>query len=122
MCGFVDFSHTMPSWTLTHRLDTWLKTEADLLHFKDAKSVQMWMDYYNADAEMVSILEWDGNKIVQDYFHNLAKQGGACKEVGGLSGYARDDYYQQNGKMTFSALKKNIIQVPTHGRYQAVIY
>ena len=55
-------------------LDVWLKTEAQLSFFKDAASVRAWMDDFGQDsAKRWSVLDWDGNEIVSDFFMNLAK-------------------------------------------------
>ena len=54
------------------RLDTWLKTEAQLSFFKDAASVRAWMDDFGPDSDRRwSVSDWSGNQIVGDVFMNL---------------------------------------------------
>ena len=93
------------------RLDTWLKTEAQLSFFKDAASVRAWMDDFGPDsAKRWSVSDWSGNEIVGDYFMNLGKK--RCRGPMGfewnnvITGVHRGS--QDSGNMTLDTVKKHL--------------
>lgn len=114
-CGDVYLSESVPPSDATpsraYRLDTWLTTQAHLRHFKDARSVLVWMDDYGDDSQMPSVQDWDGNKIIGDFYHNLAKEDGVYKDVYGVPDCVTGRLFQETGKMTLEVIKRHLTSV-----------
>ena len=71
----------------------------------------MWMDDYGDDSQIPSVQDWDGNKIIGDFYHNLAKEDGVYKDVYGVPDCVTGRLFQETGKMTLEVIKRHLTSV-----------